>query len=151
MEVGMLTSSLIATETRVDRSRQEEPIDAAKQTGKAELPEMIDDPRLPFKVAKKLFEGPTGSLSAGRAKAAEINKQYPGRRLRIPTEAELLELNKTLGAQLEGRIFLWIWTETEHEKNPGHFVLRRHFDHGRSYSRPGVGGLECAVRFVEDR
>ena len=87
------------------------------QASKIELPERINDSRLPFKVAKGVSPG---SLMNGRA----IKEQNPDRKLRIPTEPELLNLNRLLGDQLEGREY-WIWTETEHEDHPGRFVLRR--------------------------
>lgn len=116
-------------------------------TAKIELPELIDDPRLPFKVARGVVPV---SLSNGRARAAEINEQNPGRKIRIPTEVELLKLNKVLGDQLEGRDH-WIWTGTEHEDYPGQFVLRHLNDGNRGNDFPGFRFNSSAVRFVEDR
>jgi hypothetical protein len=111
-----------------------------------ELREMIDDSRLPFKVAIDVLPG---SLANGRAIAEERNKQDGGKR-RIPTEPELLELNRLLGDQLKGSE-CWIWTETEHEDYPGRFVLRhRSYDY-RFYFHPEFIFNYCAVRLVEDR
>ncbi len=109
-------------------------------------PDMIDDSRLSFKVARGIVPG---SLTNGRRVATEINEVNPGSNLRIPTEEELLELNSVLGNQLEGTDY-WIWTETEHERYPGQFVLRHLGDGNRIY-RLHIGYYSGAVRFVEDK
>ena len=123
-------------------------IDAMSETVVAQIerPEMIDDSRLPFRVAKGVVPG---TLSNGRKVAAEINEQNPDSAIRIPTEPELLELNRLLGNQLEGTEY-WIWTETEHKEHPGQFVLRHLSDADRLYYSPGLRRNHYAVRFVED-
>lgn len=124
------------------------PAAVAVSAAKINLPEMIDDSRLPFKVSRGIVPE---SLSAGRADAVKMNAQEPGRKIRIPTEQELLKLNKLLGNQLEGTDY-WIWTETEHENYPGQFVLRRPRFDGRDYCIPDDRYYDdYAVRFVEDR
>jgi len=116
------------------------------QASKIEPPEMIDDHRLSFKVAKGVV---AGSLLDGRAIAKEINEQNPGRKFRVPTESELLELNELLGNRLEGTGY-WIWTETEHENYPGRFVLR-HLDFVYRFNDyPEFRSDGSAVRLVED-
>ncbi|OGC06352.1 hypothetical protein A3H38_05230 [candidate division WOR-1 bacterium RIFCSPLOWO2_02_FULL_46_20] len=131
----------------IDQLRKGKSVGIAEQAGKRS--EMIDDSRLPFKVAIDVLPG--FSLVEGREKAAERNEQDGGKR-RIPTEPELLELNRLLGDRLEGSDD-WIWTETEHEDYPGQFVLRRQDDDGRGCSHPGSNYYysDVAVRFVEDR
>jgi hypothetical protein len=119
----------------------------AVEPQKTAFPEMIDHPKLPFRVAREVVPG---SLLKGRTVAAEINEQNPGSKLRIPTEAELLKLNKLLGNQLEGN-HLWIWTETEHEDYQEQYVLRHQGIGGRSFDHPEVGCLSSAARFVEDK
>jgi hypothetical protein len=114
---------------------------------KTERPGMIDDSRLPFKVAIGVIPG---SLLKGRKIAAEINEQNPGSRIRIPTEAELLKLNKLLEDLLEGTGD-WIWTETEQKGYSGQFVLLRQDDLHRDYSKPGNDNFSCAIRFIENR
>lgn len=108
----------------------------------ADMP-MIDDSRLPFKVAKGIVPG---SLTDGRKIAAAENEG--GRKLRVPTEPELLQLNKLLGNQLEGSDD-WIWTETGHENHPGTFILRLQGGGIRDYGP--ADSCNGAVRFVEDR
>jgi hypothetical protein len=112
---------------------------------------LIDDPRVPFRVSKGVIEG---SLLDGRSIAEAINKQCPARKLRIPTEKELLLLNSLLRDQLEGRKF-WIWTETQHEDSPGKYILRYYGKDLRECDYPGLNFCcffnERAVRFVEDR
>jgi hypothetical protein len=120
---------------------------AAVGPQKTAFAEMIDHPELSFKVAREVI---SGSLLKGRRMAAEINEQTPGRKVRIPTEEELLKLNELLGEQLEGNHLL-IWTETEHEAFPGQFVLRHQFSGSRNYFYPGGGYGNDAVRFVEDK
>lgn len=120
---------------------------APTRTAKIELPEMIDDPRLSFKVAKDVM---VESLSEGRALAEELNRQHPGRKFRIPTESELLKLNELLEDQLEG-VEKWIWTETEDKDYPGKFVLRSLGIDGRTRELPAKIYLTVAIRFVEDR
>ena len=120
---------------------------AAVGPQKTAFPEMIDHPKLPFKVAREVVPG---SLLNGRKVAAEINEQAPGREVRIPTEVELLELNKAFGDKLNGRDY-WIWTEKEHEDYPGEFVLRLQSSGFRSFSHPGYVCNFSAVRFVEDK
>jgi hypothetical protein len=120
---------------------------AATRTPQVARSEMIDDLRLPFRVAKDVVPG---SLSSGRAIAQEINQQETGCKLRIPTEPELLELNRLLGGKLGGADY-WIWTETEHEDYPGQFVLRLRLSGVRLYLHPEVNCDDFAVRLVEDR
>ncbi|OGB88439.1 hypothetical protein A3H38_04205 [candidate division WOR-1 bacterium RIFCSPLOWO2_02_FULL_46_20] len=120
---------------------------AVSQASKIGLPKMIDDSRLPFKVAKGVVPG---SLSNGRTVAAEINRQNPGSNLRVPTEPELEMLNRLLGDQLEGTEY-WIWTGTEHGDYPGQFVLRPLGDDRRYCGDPDYRYGDDAVRFVEDR
>jgi hypothetical protein len=140
--IGMKPAEIDAMAAEIDALSQ-----SAIARGSQIKFEMLDDPRLPFKVAREFV---LGSLSNGRKVAAEINGQTPGRKVRIPTEAELLQLNRLLGSQLEGN-HLWIWTETEHEDYPGQFVLRHQdFDY-RICDRPGDYCLNYAVRFVEDK
>ena len=127
-------------------------IDAISETAVARKPrleplKMIDVPSLPFRVAKGVVPG---SLSNGRTVAAEINKQNPGSKLRVPTEAELLKVNELLGDQLENRDY-WIWTETEHKDYPGQFVLRLQYFDSCLYDLPGLPFYNYAVRFVEDK
>ncbi|MBI5699766.1 hypothetical protein HZC35_05675 [Candidatus Saganbacteria bacterium] len=112
-----------------------------------ELPEIIDDPRLTFKVARGVI---VESLSNGRAIAVTINEQNPGRKFRVPTEPELLKLNGLLGDRLEGTDY-WIWTETETQKGSGYNVLRHLDDDGRHDFNPEVRHADYAVRLVEDR
>ncbi|OGB87694.1 hypothetical protein A3H38_03710 [candidate division WOR-1 bacterium RIFCSPLOWO2_02_FULL_46_20] len=114
---------------------------------RVELPVTIHDSRLSFKVARGVIPG---SLLNGREIAASINEQNPGRKLRVPIEAELLTLNKLLGSQLEDRDY-WIWTETEHQDYPGQFVLRHQAGGNRLYFRPEFNCADSAVRFVEDK
>ena len=121
---------------------------AVSQDSQIELPKMINDPRLPFKVARGVIPG---SLLNGRRVAAEINKQNPGSKFRVPTEPELLELNRLLGNQLEGSNY-WIWTETKHESYSGQFVLR-HRGYGRRFDASPDDHYNDlgAVRLVEDK
>jgi hypothetical protein len=118
------------------------------ETPRVARPEMIDDSNLSFRVARGVV---LGSLTKGRRVAAEINEKNPGSNLRIPTEEEVVMINRALGDQLEGRD-CWIWTDTEHEDHPGNNVLR-HQGSGYRYSfYPGSDyDNRRAVRLVEDK
>ena len=120
---------------------------AAARSLQAERPEMLDSPRLSFRVARVVI---VGSLSNGRKVAEEINAQNPGSRIRIPTKEELLKAFDEVGNELESR-YLWIWTNTEHEDNPGQFVLRRQDHDDCFFNYPDRGWYSAGVRFVEDK
>ncbi|MFC1571195.1 hypothetical protein ACFL31_01420 [Candidatus Margulisiibacteriota bacterium] len=90
------------------------------------------------------------SLLDGRKLAEELNRQNPGRKFRVPTEAELLKLNREVSNQLTDTDF-WIWTETETKEDSGVFVLRRLFNGGRDDCDPGLRYSDLAVRLVEDK
>lgn len=113
-------------------------------------PEMIDDRRLPFKVAVDVF---FGSLENGMALAEMINRQNPGSALRIPSEEELLELNVLLKGRLRGEEY-WVWTTTRHNVFPNQYILRHSGNSFRNCSPAevdGNNGNNYAVRFVEDK
>ncbi len=122
----------------------EKRIDQVSTAKRVEIPEMIEHPELPFRVMKGVVV--EKSLLDGR----ELAKHYGGK-YRVPTEQELLKLNKLLGDQLDGTGY-WVWTETEHESYPGRFVLRHlSFDDIRTDFIPGSSFSESAVRLVEDK
>lgn len=87
------------------------------------------------------------SLLAGRALAAELNRQNPGRKFRVPFNSELITLNEQVGEQLSDREF-WIWTETE---DRGYlFVLRHLLEICRFNDYRAIHYSRNAVRLVED-
>jgi hypothetical protein len=182
---GYLVLRQLVTETKIEAI--EISTVTAAQVKVIDVPEMIDDPRLPFKVARGVATGGqiaglvkagyeiTGNgadylkeviadeskaakgigyiaLLDGRALAKELNRQNPGRKFRVPTDPELLKLNKVVGDKISYRN-LWIWTETETKANSGIFVLRRLAYAYRSAAEldPGDRNHHGAVRFVEDR
>jgi hypothetical protein len=179
---GYLALRQPVTETKIEAI--EKSTVTAAQEKVIDVPEVIDDPGLPFKVMKGIATG--GQIAAlvkagykitghgadnlkdviadesnaakgvgcvalldGRALAKELNRQNPGRKFRVPTEPELLELNKVVGDKLSDSN-LWIWTETETEANSGRFVLRR-LGFGNRLFHPELRCLNFAVRLVEDR
>jgi len=148
--IGKDAKALGALYLEVDKLRNAAPVSIVLDVSKASMIDMIDDPSLPFRVTKCVIPV---SLLDGRRIAAEFNDQNPGRKLRVPTEKELLKLNRLLGDKLSHAY--WIWTETKYEDQPWKFVLLHLGDSFRGYRYYFTPDSHLdhrdAVRFVEDK
>ena len=150
-----LNAANLVGRTAADIDAMAAEVDALSQAGatrrpQIEIPETIDNPRLPFIVMKNVVGG-TGnkSLLDGRAYAKDLNEAH-GRKFRVPTESEVLQLNKVLADQLEGKDY-WTWTETLHEEYQGAYVLRHLGYVGRIGDNPEGRCSSRAVRLVKNR
>jgi len=116
-----------------------------------QLLSMIDDIRLPFKVSKRaaIVGLP---LTDGKALAKELNQKYPGRKFRVPTYLELIEIGRLLADQIECRNdYDYIWSDTEDGRYKDEFIIVRLANQEAARANIRESCYNIAVLLIEDK